>query len=93
VDVPDEQQAMCLARQPDRYLGTRGQTTQADTSGDQAMTSRATNTKIAEAVARHAVGESQKPAIIGPLEVTKNGLVLHLSGDLFGKPATKTAGK
>jgi hypothetical protein len=57
------------------------------------MTSPATNMKIAEAVARHAVGESQKPAIIGPLEVTKNGLVLHLSADLFEKPATKTADK
>jgi hypothetical protein len=68
--------------------------------GDRAMTSRAatskisrTNAKIVEAVIRHAVGGSQKPAIIGPLEVTEDGLVLHLTADLFGKPATKTSRK
>jgi hypothetical protein len=73
---------------------------QTDTFGDRAMTSRAatsktsrTNAKIVEAVTRHAVGGSQKPAIIGPLEVTEDGLVLHLTADLFGKPATKTSRK
>jgi hypothetical protein len=58
----------------------------------QATTSKTsrTNAKIAEAVTRHAVGSSQKPETIGPLEVTESGLVLHLSADLFGKSTTRT---
>jgi hypothetical protein len=64
------------------------------------MTSRATtskgskiNAKIEEAVTRHAVGAAQKPATIGPLEVTEKGLVLHLSAGPYAKPSTKTSRK
>jgi hypothetical protein len=44
------------------------------------------NVLIARAVTRHALGEKQTPTVIGPLEVTASGLVLHLASDAFVKP-------
>ena len=52
-----------------------------------------TNAKIAKAVTRHAIGATQKPAVIGPLEVRNNDLVLHLPPNFFGKPDPKTTRK
>jgi hypothetical protein len=61
------------------------------------MTTRATtsktaktNAKIVEAVTLHAVGAPQKPGKYGPLEVTNNGLVLHIPADLFGNRSKKS---
>jgi hypothetical protein len=52
-----------------------------------------TTTRIRKAVVDHALGKAQRSKVVGPLEVTPDGLVLHVGTDFAPLAPTRVKDK